>query len=227
MTLWTVAHQAAMSLGFSKQEYWNGLLCPPPGDLPNPGIELPSLSLLQWEADSSPLVPLGSPPLWADVPVWMRLRLKGWARGNSHPLPTFELGHQKNFSSFRLGIRLKYTISSPGSQAFALGLEVYHQLSRVSRLPTAILGLLSLHNLMSQVLIENLISTSTATATSVSARILSVSLENSNTQFIQQHFTVVKEFCSSMDWRQLILICTARVTETWVSVTNVKHAVGV
>ena len=157
----------------------------------------------------------------------MRLRIKGWARGNSHPLPTFELGHQKNNSSFRLGIRLKYTISSPGSQAFALGLEVYHQLSRVSRLPTAILGLLSLHNLMSQVLIENLFSTSTATATSVSARTVSVSLENSNTQFIQQHFPVVKEFCSSMDWRQLILICTARVTETWVSVTNVKHTVGV
>ena len=37
-TLWTVAHQAPLSLGFSKQEYWRGWSCPPPEDLPNPGI---------------------------------------------------------------------------------------------------------------------------------------------------------------------------------------------
>ena len=39
VTLWTVAHQAPLSMGFSGQEYWSGLPCPPPGDLPNPGIE--------------------------------------------------------------------------------------------------------------------------------------------------------------------------------------------
>ena len=38
-TPWTVAHQAPLSMGFSRQEYWSGLPCPPPGDLPNPGIE--------------------------------------------------------------------------------------------------------------------------------------------------------------------------------------------
>ena len=38
-TLWTVAHQAPLSMGFSRQEYWSGLPCPPPGNLPNPGIE--------------------------------------------------------------------------------------------------------------------------------------------------------------------------------------------
>ena len=38
-TLWTVPHQAPLSLGFSRQEYWNGLLCPPPGDTPIPRIE--------------------------------------------------------------------------------------------------------------------------------------------------------------------------------------------
>ena len=43
MTPWTVAHQALLSMGFSKQEYWSGLLCPPPGDLPDPGIESVSL----------------------------------------------------------------------------------------------------------------------------------------------------------------------------------------
>ena len=39
VTPWTVACQAPLSMGFSKQEYWSGLLCPLPGDLPNPGIE--------------------------------------------------------------------------------------------------------------------------------------------------------------------------------------------
>ena len=37
-TPWTVAHQTPLSMGFSRQEYWNGLLCPTPGDLPDPGI---------------------------------------------------------------------------------------------------------------------------------------------------------------------------------------------
>ena len=44
-TLWTVAHQAPLSMGFSRQEYWGGLPFPPLGDLPNPGIEPGSLAL--------------------------------------------------------------------------------------------------------------------------------------------------------------------------------------
>ena len=44
MTLWTVAYQAPLSWGFSRQEYWSGLSCPPPGDLPNPGIKPMSLT---------------------------------------------------------------------------------------------------------------------------------------------------------------------------------------
>ena len=43
VTLWTIAHQAPLTVGFSRQEYWNGLLCPLPGDLPDPGIESTSL----------------------------------------------------------------------------------------------------------------------------------------------------------------------------------------
>ena len=39
MTLWTVACQVPLSMGFSRQEYWNGLPFPSPGDLPDPGIE--------------------------------------------------------------------------------------------------------------------------------------------------------------------------------------------
>ena len=64
-TPWTVAHQAPLSMGFSRQEYWSGLLCPPLGDLPHPGME--HLSLMSpalagrffttsapWEAQQEP-----------------------------------------------------------------------------------------------------------------------------------------------------------------------------
>ena len=43
VTLWTIAHQAHPSMGFSRQEYWSGLPCPPPGDLPDPRIKQGSL----------------------------------------------------------------------------------------------------------------------------------------------------------------------------------------
>ena len=42
-TLWTVAHQAPLSMSFSRQEYWSRLPCPSPGDLPDPGIKPASL----------------------------------------------------------------------------------------------------------------------------------------------------------------------------------------
>ena len=49
---WSVAYQASLSMGFSRQEYWSGLPFPSPGDLPNPGVER-------------------SPILWADAfTVW-------------------------------------------------------------------------------------------------------------------------------------------------------------
>ena len=43
-TLWTIIHQAPLSMGFSWQEYWSGLPCPRPGDLPDPGIKPLSLT---------------------------------------------------------------------------------------------------------------------------------------------------------------------------------------
>ena len=52
----TVARQAPLSMGFSRQEYWSGLPCPPPGNLPNLGIEPRSPTLL---ADSLPSEPPG------------------------------------------------------------------------------------------------------------------------------------------------------------------------
>ena len=43
VTPWTVARQAPLSMGFSRQEYWSGFPRPPPGDLPDPGIQPTSL----------------------------------------------------------------------------------------------------------------------------------------------------------------------------------------
>ena len=45
VTPWTVTHQAPLSMGFPRQEYWSGLPFPSPGDLPDPGIELWSPAL--------------------------------------------------------------------------------------------------------------------------------------------------------------------------------------
>ena len=56
-TPWTVAHQAPLSMEFSRQEYWNGLPFPPPGDVLGPGIAPVSAALLHWQVDS-PLTPL-------------------------------------------------------------------------------------------------------------------------------------------------------------------------
>jgi len=44
VTSWTVARQAPLSVGFSRQEYWGGLSCPLPGDPPDPGIKPKSLA---------------------------------------------------------------------------------------------------------------------------------------------------------------------------------------
>ena len=53
---WTIAYQALLSMGFSRQEYLNGLPFPSPGDLPDPGIEPGSPAL---QADSLPSEPPG------------------------------------------------------------------------------------------------------------------------------------------------------------------------
>ena len=62
VTPWTVALQDPLPMGFSRQEHWSGLSFPPPGDLPNLGIELTSLEL---QADSLTLSQVGitSPPM--------------------------------------------------------------------------------------------------------------------------------------------------------------------
>ena len=91
-TLWTVACQALLSMGFSRQEYWSGLPFPSPGDLPDLEIELRSPAL---QAESLPSEPLGFGQMYDDrwsspvvlmvmnPPVSagdMRLRFDSWLR---------------------------------------------------------------------------------------------------------------------------------------------------
>ena len=71
VTSWTAAGQAPPSMGFSRQEYWSGLTCAPPGDLPNPVIELMSLMS---PAFSGGLVTTRAP---REAPSCGRL-LRGW-----------------------------------------------------------------------------------------------------------------------------------------------------
>ena len=55
VTLWTVAHQVPLSMGFCRQEHWNRLPCPPPGDLPDSGIKPAFPGAPTLEAESLPL----------------------------------------------------------------------------------------------------------------------------------------------------------------------------
>ena len=76
-TPWTIAYQASLSIGFSRQEYRSGLPFPSPGDLPNPGIKLMSLTAPHWQVGSLALAPPGKPkrsdffqaPVALDLPV--------------------------------------------------------------------------------------------------------------------------------------------------------------
>ena len=68
VTPWTVAHQAPLSMGFSRQEYWSGLPLPSPGDLPDSGIELVSPVVPAVQADYLPLNHQGSPDSYSEPP---------------------------------------------------------------------------------------------------------------------------------------------------------------
>ena len=79
VTLGTVACQAPVSLGFSRQEFWSGLPCPAPGDLPKPRIEPMFPAAPELQPDSLPLSHWGS--LWVILvknlrESWETLNLK-------------------------------------------------------------------------------------------------------------------------------------------------------
>ena len=62
-TLWTIAHQASLSMGFSRQGYQNVLPCPSPRDVPDPGMEPASPAAPTFQADSVPLSHQGNPAI--------------------------------------------------------------------------------------------------------------------------------------------------------------------
>ena len=61
VTSWTIVHQAPLSMGFSRQEHQSGLPCPPPVNLPDPGIEFKSPASPALQVDFLSLVPVGKP----------------------------------------------------------------------------------------------------------------------------------------------------------------------
>ena len=61
VTLWTIVCQAPLSMGFSRQEYWNKLPCPPPGDLPDPAIKPMAPAAPALQEVSLPLSHRGTP----------------------------------------------------------------------------------------------------------------------------------------------------------------------
>ena len=68
VTPWTIAHQAPLSMGFSREEYWSGVPCPPPRDLPDPGMEEGPWLLLHWQAGCLPPAQMGKPILPPTAP---------------------------------------------------------------------------------------------------------------------------------------------------------------
>ena len=72
VTLWTVAYQAPLSTGFSRQESWSELPFPPPGDLPDPGIKPVSL-VAPAVAGRLPPAPLGKPLRLMQTWLWLML----------------------------------------------------------------------------------------------------------------------------------------------------------
>ena len=80
-TLWTVAYQALLSMGFSRQEYWSALPFPSPGDFPDPGIKPGSPTL---QADALTSEPPGKPMTNIDSFVNKRPSSQGYGFSSSH-----------------------------------------------------------------------------------------------------------------------------------------------
>ena len=100
VTPWTVACQEPLSMGFSRQEYWSGLPCPPPWDVPDPGIEPTSLmspassgmfftTRATWTSVVAQLVK--NPPAMWETWVWSLVGKISWRR-KWLPSPVFWCG---------------------------------------------------------------------------------------------------------------------------------------
>jgi len=88
VTLWTVAHQAPLSMGFSRQEYWSGLPIPFPGDLPDTGIKPVSPALFTAESPGKPVVVIQSLSRVSETP-WSAAHQASLSLTISLSLPKF------------------------------------------------------------------------------------------------------------------------------------------
>jgi len=114
VTPWSVVHQTPLSRGFPKQEYWDELPFPSPGNLPKPGIEPVSPAL---QVDSLPLCRLGSPKLFVVVVrVLSHVGDSLWPYGPQHsmpPCPSPSSGVCPSFMSFELVMLSNHLILNP------------------------------------------------------------------------------------------------------------------
>ena len=112
-TLWTIAHQTLLSMGFSRQAYWSELPCPPPGDLPNPGTELWSPTL---QTDSLPSEPPGKPPKKAEhqrinafeLWCWRRLLTVPWTTRRLNQSILREINPEYSLEGLMLKLKLQH-----------------------------------------------------------------------------------------------------------------------
>ena len=115
-TLWTVAHQAPLSMGFSRQEYWSGLPCPPPGIFPTKGWNQRLYVSCNWQADSLPLALPGKPVFhrWTHeiavlvFPNWRRLLRVPWTARRSNQSILKEINPGISLEGMILKLKLQY-----------------------------------------------------------------------------------------------------------------------
>ena len=129
-TPWTVAHQALLAMGFSRQEYWNGLPFPSPRDLPDPEIESASLM-------SPALVGrfFTTSTTW-EAPLYMFLQLNFWCHHFS-PGPDFYALACNNLllespSEFSSDVQSCLTLCDP-MDCSTPGFPVHHQLPELAQ----------------------------------------------------------------------------------------------
>ena len=137
---WTVAIQTPLSIGFSRQKYWNGLPFPPPGDLPDPGIKLKSPASLVLAGRFFTSEPLGKPLVYSDSFLNSLFFLRKLCRSIEHPKKSYFI--PKTHAMKVLIVSSSFKFSSVTQSCLTLcdpmdhsmpGLPVYHQLSEFTQ----------------------------------------------------------------------------------------------
>ena len=109
VTPWTVAHQAPVSMGFSRQEYWSGLPFPSPGDLPNPWIEPRSSRPRDWTGISR--IAGRRFTIWATREVSVEVSIE--ERSSPKPFPQLNFTMWKPFADIKTRARWPRRLSRP------------------------------------------------------------------------------------------------------------------